>query len=130
MGFRIVAAIRVQHEVLHHRELGGNKGVGRVRRCKRDEGQDWHASRYLRACHETLPRSGRKTLASDAFAGVLRVSSVVPGHHCSSQGHCKVYNCRSWTTNRSPAFSAKLRSYWKLMAPSSADTAAMRKPPN
>jgi len=39
---------------------------------------------------------------------------LYPGHHCSSQGHCKVYNCRSWTTNRSPAFSAKLRSYWKI----------------
>src|SRR5260370_36171704 len=56
MCFRIVSADRVQHEFLRHRELRGNKCVGRARRCKRDEGQDWHVSRCLRAGHETLRR--------------------------------------------------------------------------
>jgi TolB-like protein len=61
---------------------------------------------------------------------MLSLVSQKGHHHCSSQGHCKVYNCRSWTTNRSPAFSAKLRNYWKLMAPLSADTAATKRPRN
>src|SRR6266571_3557534 len=40
-----------------HQELRRNHGVvGRARRCKWDEGQDWHGSRRLRASHETVPR--------------------------------------------------------------------------
>src|SRR5229473_2278914 len=37
MGFRVIAPVRVQHETLRHRELLGNKGVGRARPCKRNE---------------------------------------------------------------------------------------------
>src|SRR5712671_554720 len=56
MRLRIVVSTRVQHEALLHRELRGNNVVGRAKRCKWDERQDRHASRCLRAGHETLPR--------------------------------------------------------------------------
>src|ERR1700731_450710 len=56
MRFRIVAAVRVQHEFLRHRELRGEQGADRAKRYKWDEGQDWHIPRRLRAGYETLPR--------------------------------------------------------------------------
>src|SRR5712691_10950512 len=56
MRLRIVVSTRVQHEALRHREVRGNDGGGRARRCKWDEGQDWHAPRCLRTGHKALLR--------------------------------------------------------------------------
>src|ERR1700687_1001373 len=56
MGFGFVAYTRVQHEVLRHREVRGNDGVGRHRRGKRDQAQDWQAPGRLGTGHEPLRR--------------------------------------------------------------------------
>src|SRR5882762_2094322 len=84
----------------------------------------------LRKCRTlALPGEPGQALLRASCDTLIGLGGRIGSLHLS-WGEGWLYNLRAWTTNRSPAFSVKPRNSSKSTAPSSADTAATKRPPN